>query len=96
MAQIQKHATYADNMFKPLKDIMALLKSYNVEFDQQLLRNIDYLPLQWKHLKDVAAARSEALGNAQNYQRKRVNSMIVIFMCRVQNYAKQFPRLPVN
>ncbi|XP_039966059.1 dynein beta chain, ciliary [Bactrocera tryoni] len=94
MAQIQKHVAYADNMFKPLKDIMALLKSYNVEFDQQLLRNIDHLPLQWKHLKDVAAARSEALEQAQSYQKERVNSMIVIFMCRVQNYAKQFPRLP--
>lgn len=83
-------------MFKPLKDIMALLKSYNVEFDQQLLRNIDHLPLQWKHLKDVAAARSEALENAQSYQKERVNAMIVVFMCRLQNYAKQFSRLPVS
>ncbi|XP_053970080.1 dynein beta chain, ciliary [Anastrepha ludens] len=94
MAQIRKHAFYADNMFKPLRDIIALLKTYNVEFDQQLLRDIDHLPLQWKHLKDVAAARSEALESAQCYQKERVNAMVVIYMCRLQNYAKQFPRLP--
>ncbi|XP_017492047.1 PREDICTED: dynein beta chain, ciliary-like, partial [Rhagoletis zephyria] len=81
-------------MFKPLKDIIALLKAYNVQFNQQLLRKIDHLPLQWKHLKDVAAARSEALEDAQRYQRERVNAMIAIYMCHLHNYAKQFPRLP--
>ncbi|XP_067623613.1 dynein beta chain, ciliary [Eurosta solidaginis] len=94
MDEIRKHGNYADNMFKPLKDMIALLKTYNFEFDQQLLRKIDHLPLQWKHLKDVAATRSEELEDAQLYQRERVNAMIAIFMCRLQIYVKRFSRLP--
>nr|XP_032294976.1 dynein heavy chain 9, axonemal [Drosophila virilis] len=94
MAEIRQREPYADNVFKPLKDIIALLKTYNVEFEAQLVRNIDQLPLQWQQLKQQAVAKHEALQDTRYYQQQRVTALIGLHTCHVQHYAKQFQRMP--
>lgn len=96
MAEIRQREPYADNVFKPLKDIMALLKSYNVEFEAQLLRSIEQLPLHWQQLKQQALAKQEALQETRYHQQQRVTALIGLHTCHVQHYAKQFQRMPVN
>lgn len=96
MAEIRQREPYADNVFKPLKDIMALLKSYNVEFELQLLRSIEQLPLHWQQLKQQALTKQEALQETRHYQQQRVAALIGLHTCHVQHYAKQFQRMPVN
>ncbi|XP_037943923.1 dynein beta chain, ciliary-like [Teleopsis dalmanni] len=94
MAQIKQRSAYADNIFKPLKDIISLLKTYNVEFGMELVKSIELLPMKWKQLKEDATAKFEALQQARTYQQTRVAAMILIFNCQVQVYAKKFQRLP--
>lgn len=96
MAEIRQREPYADNVFKPLKDIIALLRTYNVEFEAQLVRNIDQLPLQWQQLKQQALAKHEALQDTRYYQQQRVTALIGLHTCHVQHYAKQFQRMPVS
>jgi len=96
MAEIRQREPYADNVFKPLKDIMALLKTYNVEYEAQLLRNIEQLPLHWQQLKQQALAKQEALQDTRFYQQQRVTALIGLHTCHVQHYAKQFQKMPVS
>lgn len=96
MAEIREREPYADNVFKPLKDIMALLKTYNVEFEGQLLRNIEQLPLHWQQLKLQALAKHEALQDTRFYQQQRVTALIGLHTCHVQHYAKEFQKMPVS
>ncbi|XP_060647178.1 dynein beta chain, ciliary [Drosophila nasuta] len=93
MSEIRQREPYADNVFKPLKDIMALLKTYNVEFEAQLLRNIEQLPLHWQQLKLQALAKQEALQDTRYYQQQRVTALIGLHTCHVQHYAKQFQQM---
>ncbi|EDV95038.1 GH23822 [Drosophila grimshawi] len=94
MAEIRQREPYADNVFKPLKDIVALLRTYNVEFEAQLMRNIEQLPVLWKQLKQQALAKQEALHDTRYYQQQRVTALIGLHTCHVQHYAKQFQRMP--
>ncbi|XP_030369376.1 dynein beta chain, ciliary [Scaptodrosophila lebanonensis] len=94
IAQIRKCEPYADNIFKPLKDITTLLKTYNVEFEAQLLRSIEQLPLQWKHLKDQGLAKQEALQETRFHQQQRVSALIALHSCHLQHYSRQLERMP--
>ncbi|XP_034662377.1 dynein beta chain, ciliary [Drosophila subobscura] len=94
MAEIRQREPYADNVFKPLKDIMALLKTYNVEYESQLLRSIEQLPLLWQQLKQCSTVKQEALQDTRYHQQQRVTALIGLHTCHVQHYARQFQRMP--
>ncbi|KAH8326498.1 hypothetical protein KR067_009278 [Drosophila pandora] len=96
MAEIRQREPYADNVFKPLKDIMSLLKTYNVEFEPQLLRGIEQLPLQWQQLKHSSSVKQEALQDTRFHQQQRVSALIGLHTCHLQHYARQFQRMPVS
>ncbi|XP_037811861.1 dynein beta chain, ciliary, partial [Lucilia sericata] len=93
MAQIKQREAYADNLFKPLKEMMQLLKTYNVQYDGQLVRNIDQLPVQWQHLKAQAVTKSEALQDTKRHQQQRVSAIIMLYMCHLQIFAKKFQKM---
>ncbi|ALC45571.1 CG41497 [Drosophila busckii] len=94
MADIRQREPYADNVFKPLKEIMLLLKTYNVEFEAQLLRSIEQLPMQWQQLKQQALAKHEALEDTRGFQQRRVAALIGLHTCHMRHYAKQFQCMP--
>ncbi|KAH8382612.1 hypothetical protein KR009_004377 [Drosophila setifemur] len=94
MAEIRQREPYADNVFKPLKDIMGLLKTYNVEYEPQLLRSIEQLPHQWQQLKLSSTVKQEALQDTRFHQQQRVSSLIGLHTCHLQHYAKRFQRMP--
>ncbi|KAM7359981.1 dynein beta chain, ciliary isoform 2-T2 [Cochliomyia hominivorax] len=93
MAQIKQRVSYADNLFKPLKEMMQLLKSYNLQYDGQLMRNIDQLPIQWQHLKAQAVTKAEALQDTKRYQQQRVSAIIMLYTCHLQTFARKFQKM---
>ncbi|XP_017082814.2 dynein heavy chain 17, axonemal [Drosophila eugracilis] len=94
MSEIRQREPYADNLFKPLKDIMGLLKTYNVEFEPQLLRGIEQLPQQWQQLKHTSTVKQEALQDTRFHQQQRVTALIGLHTCHLQHYARQFQKMP--
>lgn len=96
MAQIKQREVYADNLFKPLKEMMQLLKTYNVQYDGQLVRNIDQLPLQWQHLKAQAVTKAETLQDTKRYQQQRVSAIIMLHTCHLQTFSKAFQKMAVS
>lgn len=95
MAQIKQREAYADNLFKPLKEMMQLLKTYNLQYDGQLVRNIDQLPLQWQHLKAQALTKAETLQETKRHQQQRVSAIITLYTCHLQTFAKKFQKMKV-
>uniref|UniRef100_A0A1A9VM43 AAA+ ATPase domain-containing protein n=1 Tax=Glossina austeni TaxID=7395 RepID=A0A1A9VM43_GLOAU len=91
--QIHEHEAETDNIFKPLKEAVALLKSYGVCFNAEFLRKIDHLPTQWNQLKTLATTKSEALRETKLYQQERIATLTMIFSCYVQSFAKRFHRM---
>jgi len=96
MSEIREREPYADNVFKPLKEIMGLLKTYNVEFEPQLLRGIEQLPQQWQQLKHSSTVKQEALQDTRFHQQQRVTALIGLHTCHLQHYARQFQKMPVS
>lgn len=96
MSEIRERGPYADNVFKPLKEIMGLLKTYNVEFEPQLLRGIEQLPQQWQQLKHSSTVKQEALQDTRFHQQQRVTALIGLHTCHLQHYARQFQKMPVS
>lgn len=96
MSEIREREPYADNVFKPLKEIMGLLKTYNVEFEPQLLRGIEQLPQQWQQLKQSSTVKQEALQDTRFHQQQRVTALIGLHTCHLQHYARQFQKMPVS
>ncbi|KQS52177.1 uncharacterized protein Dere_GG12117, isoform B [Drosophila erecta] len=94
MSEIREREPYADNVFKPLKEIMGLLKTYNVEFEPQLLRGIEQLPQQWQQLKQASTVKQEALQDTRFHQQQRVAALISLHTCHLQHYARQFQKMP--
>ncbi|EDX15768.1 GD15126 [Drosophila simulans] len=94
MSEIREREPYADNVFKPLKEIMGLLKTYNVEFEPQLLRGIEQLPQQWQQLKHSSTVKQEALQDTRFHQQQRVTALIGLHTCHLQHYARQFQKMP--
>ncbi|XP_061387676.1 dynein beta chain, ciliary, partial [Musca vetustissima] len=93
LARIKKKEKYADHLFKPLKEIVQLLKTYHVQINGQFARSIDQLPMQWQHLKAVAAGKIESLQDTQRYQQQRVAGISQLFTCHLQTFAKQFQQM---
>ncbi|XP_073817377.1 dynein beta chain, ciliary-like [Musca autumnalis] len=93
IARIKKKEKYADHLFKPLKEIVQLLKTYHVQINGQFARAIDQMPLQWQHLKTVAAGKIESLQETQRFQQQRVSGLSQLFACHLQTFAKQFQKM---
>ncbi|KAL9898323.1 dynein beta chain, ciliary [Glossina fuscipes fuscipes] len=91
--QIYEHEAETDNIFKPLKEAVALLKSYGACFNAEFLRKIDHLPAQWNQLKRLATTKSEALRETKLYQQQRIATLTMIFSCYAQSFAKRFHRM---
>uniref|UniRef100_A0A1I8PY36 AAA+ ATPase domain-containing protein n=1 Tax=Stomoxys calcitrans TaxID=35570 RepID=A0A1I8PY36_STOCA len=94
IARIKKKEKYADHLFKPLKEIVQLLKTYHVHINGQFARSIDQLPVQWQHLKTVAASKMESLQDTKRYQQQRVSAIAILYSCHLQTFAKHFQKMP--
>lgn len=96
IVRIKKKEKYADHLFKPLKEIFQLLKTYHVQINGQFARSIDQLPMQWQHLKSVAATKTESLQETKRYQQQRVSAISLLYSCHLQTFAKHFQQMPVS
>ena len=88
--EIKKRESDADNMFKPIKDIINLLKSYNVEFDINIYKRMEQLPMEWSSFKTLAAQCDQDLAAVKEYQRNYVTQMITLFSCRLNCFRDDF------
>lgn len=51
--KVKERQLDTDEMFEPLKQIMELLKEYNVEFSEDVVVQLQEMPDKWSHCKKV-------------------------------------------
>lgn len=88
--KIREKESHADNVFKPLRETMLLLKSYGMECDTNITKQIDELPLKWKNLKTMTLQKSHDLSKIKEYQRDVVGNIVTLFECYLELFRQKF------
>ncbi|XP_060520898.1 dynein beta chain, ciliary-like [Cylas formicarius] len=89
----RQHET--DNMFEPLKQIMDLLKEYDVEFPEDIIVQLQEIPDRWIQCKKVAATTKQTVAPLQALQVNAIKRRINLFEIRQSMYRDQFKILPL-
>lgn len=66
--KVKERQVETDGMFEPLKQIMDLLKDYNVEFPEEIIVQLQEIPDRWNHCKKARLFLNyTVLGFSVNY-----------------------------
>ncbi|KAL1512674.1 hypothetical protein ABEB36_002231 [Hypothenemus hampei] len=88
--KVKERQVETDAMFEPLKQIMDLLKDYNVEFPEEVIVQLQEIPDRWTHCKKVAATTKQAVAPLQALQVNAIKRRINLFEIRQNMYRDQF------
>lgn len=83
-----------DTMFDPLKEIVDLLNSYDISFDDYVMNQFAELPERWITLKKLAVAVKHAIAPIQAYQVDLIKKRITMFDLRTKLYHENFMKSP--
>lgn len=83
-----------DNMFEPLKEIVDLLSSYDMSFEERVNNQFAELPENWITLKKLAIFVRVSIASVQAYQVDLIKSRIALFDTRTRLYHEKFLKMP--
>lgn len=81
-------------MFSPLKEIVDLLKLYDMSFDERINDLFAELPEKWITLKKMAIMKKQSIAPVQNYQVDLIKRRITLFDLRTKLYYEKFMKMP--
>jgi dynein heavy chain, axonemal len=96
ITQIKEREVETDNMFDPLKEVVALLKTYNVDFSDNVANQFAELPDKWLGIKKSALQVKQNITAVQAYQVDLIRKRISLFDIRLKLYRDYFKKLPVG
>lgn len=79
-----------DNMFVPLKEIVDLLISYDMSFDDYIMDQFAELPERWITLKKLAVVVKQKVAPIRAYQVDLIKKRIMMFDLRTKLYHENF------
>lgn len=91
---IQDRERLTDAMFQPLKDIVDILKLYDMPFDERINDLFAELPEKWITLKKFAAMKKQSIAPVQSYQVDLIKKRIILFDLKTKLYHEKFMKLP--
>lgn len=94
IGSINEREHQTDNMFEPLKEIVDLLKSYDMTFDDYVSNQFAELPERWITLKKLAVLVKQTVASVQAYQVDLIKKRISMFDLRTRLYHENFMRSP--
>ena len=83
-----------EKMFDPLKEIVDLLRSYDLTFDETVNNQFAELPEKWITLKKLSVVVKQTVGPVQAYQVDLIKKRINMFDIRTKLYHENFMRSP--
>ena len=83
-----------DNMFDPLKEIVDMLTSYDMSFDDFVMNQFAELPERWITLKKQAVVVKQTVAPIQAYQVDLIKKRISMFDLRTKLYHENFMKSP--
>lgn len=94
LAIINEREKSTDEMFHPLKEIVDLLRLYDMSFDERISDLFAELPEKWITLKKLAVMKKQTIAAVQNYQVDLIKRRITLFDLRTKLYHEKFMKLP--
>lgn len=94
LSSIYERERRTDNMFEPLKEIVDLLRSYEMTFEDRINNQFAELPEKWITLKKLAMLVKRSIGPVQAYQVDLIKKRISLFDLRTKLYHEKFMRSP--
>lgn len=92
ISQINERSEQTDKMFDPLREIVDMLKSYDVEFEDFVEDQFAQLPESWITLKKLALIVKRNIAPVQAYQVDLIKKRINLFDLRTKLYYEDFLR----
>ncbi|KAK4884824.1 hypothetical protein RN001_001095 [Aquatica leii] len=82
LIKIRDRQAATDVMFEPIKEMMALLKEYGMEFAEEVYVKLQEVPDKWNQCKKIAVATKQAVGPLQTIQIAAVRRRVGLFDVR--------------
>ena len=92
---INERQEATDKMFEPLKQIVDLLSSYDMYFDDYVNNQFAELPERWITLKKLAVMVKAKVAPVQAYQVDLIKKRISLFDLRTKLYTEKFMKSPI-
>lgn len=90
ISQINERSKHTDAMFEPLREIVDLLKSYDVEFEDFVEDQFAQLPESWITLKKLLITVKRNIAPVQAYQVDLIKKHINLFDIRAKLFYESF------
>ncbi|KAG5679915.1 hypothetical protein PVAND_009451 [Polypedilum vanderplanki] len=94
LSQINERERKTDEMFEPLKEIVDMLKNYDVKFDEKINDQFAELPEKWITLKKLGVFVKTNIASVQAYQVDLIKKKIQLFDVRTKFYHEKFMKMP--
>lgn len=94
IGSINEREHQTDSMFEPLKEIVDLLSSYDMSFDDYVNNQFAELPERWITLKKLAIIVKQRIAPVQAYQVDLIKKRISMFDLQTKLYHENFMRAP--
>ncbi|KAF5834390.1 hypothetical protein DUNSADRAFT_8976 [Dunaliella salina] len=92
MRDVRKRSDRTDQMFEPLKDTVALLHSFGIQMNDNVLQQLENAEFKWKGLKKRMLNRREQLTSLQQFEAIEIRRKSDAFNERVEDFRKFFQR----
>ncbi|XP_039284796.1 dynein beta chain, ciliary [Nilaparvata lugens] len=94
LMQVKERQMTTDYMFEPLRDIIELVKTYDLEFPEETYVLLQDLPDRWNNTKKTAIAVKAAVMPLMQAEANTVRKRLVLFDIRQGLFRDSFRRSP--
>ncbi|KAJ1529252.1 hypothetical protein ONE63_006052 [Megalurothrips usitatus] len=94
LGKVRDRRAKTDTMFEPIKETIELLKTYDVEFPEEIYVQLQELPDAWNNVKKIAIAVRTAVSPLITHEMNQIRRRITILDARQLAYREAFKKMP--
>ncbi|XP_054265094.1 dynein beta chain, ciliary-like [Macrosteles quadrilineatus] len=92
LRKVKDRQVETDNMFEPLRDIIEMVKQYDMEFPEETYLLLQELPGRWVNTKKLAVGMKAAAMPLMQAEAKTIRSRLALFEFLQKQYQETFRR----
>ncbi|PSN32950.1 Dynein beta chain [Blattella germanica] len=93
--KVRERTLKTDEMFEPLKEIMDMLKAYDVEFSEETYLQLQELPEKWNNTKKIAVTVKQNVAPLMANEANLIRKRLTYFDLRQAQYRDTFRKSPL-
>ena len=92
LRDVRKRSERTDNLFEPLRQIVALLTKHNVATPPEIIFGLEQVPITWSNVKKKATLTKDKHSKEQSVQAEKLKRQSKDFEFRVEEFFNYFKR----